>query len=145
MPANNSLKEQVRRNMVALISLVVAITSLSYNSWRNEQSEYNRTQRLVSLEVLMRLGDLQQLVYHHYWDKDFEDRGNLRTGWTIVLVLRDISQVLDDPLPASTQGLWKTWDDLSADLDTSREAEKAIVDAINQVRSDTLELLAQLD
>ena len=92
MPMNNSLKEQVRRNLVALISLVVAISSLSYNTWRNEQSEYNRTQRLVSLEVLMRLGDLQQLVYHHHWDKDFENRGNLRTGWTIVLVTNLVQQ-----------------------------------------------------
>ena len=93
----------------------------------------------------MRLGDLQQLVYHHHWDKDFENRGNLRTGWTIVLVTKDIAQVLDDPLPESTQALWETWDARSDDLDTSRDAEQAIVDSINRVRSDTLELLAQLD
>jgi len=145
MLISDSFKEQVRRNMVALISLVIAITSLSYNTWRNEQSEYNRTQRLVSLEVLMRLGDLQQVVYHHHWDKDFEERGNLRTGWTMVLVIKDISQVLDKPLPASTQALWKIWDDHSRDLDSSRDAEKAIIEAINVVRSDTLVLLKQLD
>jgi len=34
--------EQVRRNSVALISLVVAVTSLSYNTWRNEATEHNR-------------------------------------------------------------------------------------------------------
>ena len=145
MAIKNRLKEQVRRNMVALISLVVAITSLSYNSWRNEQSEYNRTQRLVSLEVLMRLGDLQQIVYQHHWDKDFDDRGNLRAGWTLVLVIRDIGHVLDKPLPASTDALWKTWDDRSQELDTSRDAEQAIIEAINVVRSDTLALLQQLD
>jgi uncharacterized membrane protein YebE (DUF533 family) len=41
-----NIKEQVRRNAVALISLVIAITSLGYNTWRNEASENNRTQRL---------------------------------------------------------------------------------------------------
>ena len=46
MNARVSLKEQFRRNMVALISLVIAITSLGYNTWRNEASEANRTQRL---------------------------------------------------------------------------------------------------
>ena len=61
MANKSNLKDQVRRNLVALISLVVAITSLSYNSWRNESSEDNRTQRLVAIEILLKLGDLQQL------------------------------------------------------------------------------------
>lgn len=39
MPAN--IKEQLRRNTVAPISLVVAVTSLGYNTWRNEHSEFN--------------------------------------------------------------------------------------------------------
>ena len=99
MALNNSIKEQFRRNTVALISLVVAITGLSYNTWRNEASEDNRTQRLVAIEVLMKLADLQRLTWHHHWDKDTEDKGNLRTGWTLVLVIKDISQILGEPLP----------------------------------------------
>jgi len=140
-----NIKEQVRRNAVALISLVIAITSLSYNTWRNEASESNRTQRLVALEVLMKIGDLQQLTWHHYYDKDFEDKGNLRTGWTLVLVVRDISQILDGSMPQSTQVLYKTWNDSSADLDSSEEAKDAIIAAIETVRSDALILLQQLD
>ena len=46
--------------MVALISLAVAVTGLGYNTWRNEASEHNRNQRLVSIELLLMLGDLQQ-------------------------------------------------------------------------------------
>ena len=145
MVINNSFNEQVRRNMVALISLVVAITSLSYSTWRNEASEDNRTQRLVSIEVLMKLADLQRLVWHHHYDKDTEDKGNLRTGWTLVLVIKDISQILGDPLPESTQSLWMTWDKYSDDLEDSREAEAAIIDAINVVRADALALLQELD
>jgi hypothetical protein len=34
-----SILEQFRRNFVALVSLVIAVTSLSYTSWRNEQTE----------------------------------------------------------------------------------------------------------
>lgn len=140
-----NIKEQVRRNAVALISLVIAITSLGYNTWRNEASENNRTQRLVTLEVLMKLGDLQQLTWHHYYDRDFEDKGNLRTGWTLVLVVRDISQILDGPLPQSTQVLHKTWNESSPDLGSSGEAKEAIIAAIETVRSDALVLLQQLD
>ena len=145
MVINNSIREQIRRNMVALISLVVAITSLSYNTWRNEASEDNRTQRLVSIEVLMKLADLQRLVWHHHYDKDIEEKGNLRTGWTLVLVIKDISQILEDPLPESTQALWMTWDEYSDKLENSSAAEDAIIDAINVVRTDALALLQELD
>ena len=145
MVINNSFKEQVRRNMVALISLVVAITSLSYSTWRNEASEDNRTQRLVSIEVLMKLADLQRLVWHHHYDKDTEDKGNLRTGWTLVLVIKDISQILEGPLPQSTAALWKTWGEYSDNLENSKVAETTIIDAINVVRADALELLQELD
>ena len=43
--------EQVRRNLVALISVFIAVSSLSYNTWRNEESEHNRNQRMASFEV----------------------------------------------------------------------------------------------
>ena len=145
MANKSNLKDQVRRNLVALISLVIAITSLSYNSWRNESSEDNRTQRLVAIEILLKLGDLQQLVWHHYWDKDYDDKGNLRTGWTLVLVMKDISQILDDPLPASTTELLQVWEQHSDDLATSRESEQDIIVAIEAVRDDALALLQQLD
>jgi len=138
-------KEQVRRNAVALISLAIAITSLSYNTWRNEASETNRTQRLIALEVLIRLGDLQQLVWHHHFDKDFEDKGNLRTGWTQVIVIRDIGQILGNPLPASAKSLHQDWRELSADLDDSTDAKNEIIASIEAVRADTLILLRELD
>jgi len=140
-----SVKEQFRRNLVALISLVVAITGLSYNTWRNEASEDNRTQRLISLEVLMKLGELQQLVWHHHYDKDIEDKGNLRTGWTLVLVVKDISQILGGPVPQSTEALYEAWNKRSNELLKSTEAKDAIIDAINVVRADALALLQELD
>lgn len=140
-----NVKEQLRRNTVALISLVVAVTSLGYNTWRNEASETNRTQRLVALEVLMRLGELQQITWHHHYDKDFEDKGNLRTGWTKVLVIRDISQILDGQVPESTRALHAVWTEHSDRLDTSTEAKDNVIDAIDSVRADALELLRALD
>ena len=139
------IKEQIQRNAVALISLVIAITSLGYNTWRNEASEANRTQRLIALEVLMRLGELQQITWHHHYDQDFEEKGNLRTGWTKVIVIRDISQILDDPMPESTRTLHAVWSDNSGQLDTSTEAKENVIDAIEEVRTDALELLQALD
>jgi hypothetical protein len=141
----NSLARQLSRNVVAITSLVIAITSLSYNTWRNELSEENRTQRLVSMEVLMKLSELQQVVWHHHWDQDLEGRGNLRTGWTLVLVIRDISRLLDERVQRSAATLWQTWDDRHGQLAASEESERAIVTAIEAVRNDTLVLLDKLD
>jgi hypothetical protein len=137
--------DQLRRNRVALISLVVAIISLSYNTWRNEASEDNRTQRLVSIEVLLKLADLQQLVWHNHYDGDVEDKGNLRTGWTIVLTIKDIATILDAPMPESAEKLWIVWDDNSQQLGKSSEAKDNIIMAIEKCRVDTLTVLQALD
>jgi len=48
--------QQVRSNAVALISLAVALTALSYNTWRNERTEHNRNIRVAAFEVLAQGG-----------------------------------------------------------------------------------------
>ena len=145
MAIKDSFKEQVRRNLVALISLVIAITSLTYNTWRNEKSEENRTQRLVAIEVLLKLGELQQLVYHNHYDGDVEEKGNPRTGWTLVLTMRDIAQILDGPLPDTAEGLRSTWDENWQDLPDSTAAKDAIEMSIETMRTETLAMLEDLD
>lgn len=137
--------DQLRRNRVALISLVVAILSLSYNTWRNEASEDNRTQRLVSIEILMKLADLQKVVWHNHYDGDTENKGNLRTGWAIVLTIRDIATILDAPMPESAEVLWDAWLDNNEQLGKSTAAKDAIITAIEKCRADTLAVLQALD
>jgi hypothetical protein len=137
--------DQLRRNRVALISLVVAIISLSYNTWRNEASEDNRTQRLVSIQVLLKLADLQQLVWHNHYDGDTENKGNLRTGWAIVLTIKDIATILDAPMPESAEMLWEVWNDNNLQLGDSDVAKDNIIMAIEKNRVDTLAALQALD
>ena len=137
--------DQLRRNRVALISLVVAIISLSYNTWRNEASEDNRTQRLVSIQVLLKLADLQQLVWHNHYDGDTENKGNLRTGWAIVLTIKDIATILDAPMPESAEMLWEVWNDNNLQLGDSDVAKDNIIMAIEKCRADTLAVLQALD
>jgi hypothetical protein len=148
MPQNtiDSLKEQVRRNAVALISVFIAVSSLSYNTWRNELTEYNRNQRLVSIEVLLKLEELQELVFYIHYDQDTESKGNPRSGWAIVLTIRDLAQILEQPVPESAAALYSAWnsnwsglgnpDDIGAD---------AILESIQDFRDDTLALLQMLD
>jgi len=140
-----SFKEQIQRNSVALISLFVAVSSLSYNTWRNEQSEYNRNQRVSSFEILLKLGELQELVFHNHYDRDAENKGNPRTGWALVLTIRDLSAVLESPVPKSSKELVALWGGNWIRLGDSQESVDAILSATEKVRADTRALLGDLD
>ena len=137
--------DQLRRNRVALISLVVAITSLTYNSWRNEASEDNRTQRLVSIEILLKIGELEELVLYSHYDPDVKVKGNPRTGWAIVLTIEDLAQILEPPCPEAAGDLKVAWQKHWSTLAEDVESKDAIRAAIDDMRQETLALLRMLD
>src|SRR5260370_36806909 len=94
-----SLRQQLRDNAVALISLVVALSSLAYNTWRNERTEHNRNVRTAAFEALTKLAELERVVFLAQYDRDVAG-GRPRTGWTYALGIRDLSAVGPPPVPA---------------------------------------------
>ncbi len=140
----NSFREQVRRNVVALISLVVALVGLTYNTWRNELTEHNRNLRAAGFEMILTLGELQQIVFFSHYDRD-EYRGNPRAGWTRVLLLDDLSAIMPGHVGEASDQLRATWNDNWSGLGNEAEAEQRITAAIDRVRDETLEALADLD
>lgn len=143
---NNSFREQLRRNAVALISLFVAITGLLYNTWRNEHSEHNRNQRWASFQTLLVLGELQELIYIYYHDPDKGDASDMRRGWAKVLTIRNLAEVLDEPLPESATELHGVWDRNWLGLQQrDRDSRNRIDAAIEVFRMETLESLRELD
>lgn len=145
MKTNSSLKEQIRRNAVAIISLTVAVTALGYNTWRNESSEYNRNQRLVAIQVLLMLGELQQLTIDRHYGKNVDGDALLRAGWSKVLTIRDLAQLMDGSVPTSAMKLWEVWDTDRTHLGTDVQAKNRITAALEEVRQDTRDVLANLD
>lgn len=145
MPNKIRLRDQLQRNAVALISLAIAISSLGYNTWRNEASEYNRNQRLISIEVLRNIGQLQQVIFHNVWEMDADDKGNPRTGWVYVLAIKDLSQLLDGPVPESGTELWAAWDKEWNQLKPGNESYDRVTEALAAVRKDAHALLRSLD
>jgi len=141
----NRIIDQLRRNAVALISLVIAVSSLSYNTWRNEKTEDNRNQRFAAFEILLKLGDLQQVVFHHHYDKDDSDKGNPRTGWSYVLTVRDLTRVLSPPLPAAADKLLATWSENWEGLGENTTNVDLIMESIDKMRGETLHLLDSLE
>ena len=145
MKPGTKIHEQIRRNLVALISLVIAVTSLGYNTWRNEASEYNRNQRIVAIEVLRNVGELHQVVLHRHWDGDEDDKGNPRTGWALVLAIHDLAMILKPPVPDAAEALKITWDQHWDTLGPDRNSEKKIVRALEVLRDELHTLLNDLD
>ena len=145
MNSNPTFREQIRRNTVALISLAIAITSLGYNTWRNEASEHNRNQRLVSIQMLIMLGELQQVVLDRRYGRDSEGKAVLRKGWALVLTLRDIAMVADGDVPESAELLFEVWQRDSSSLGSSDAAKQRIDQAGDAVRHDTHDILRSLD
>jgi hypothetical protein len=135
-----TIPQQLRANAVALISLVVALSSLGYNTWRNEQTEENRSVRIAAFEVLKHLGELQLVVNFAYFAKD-EQFGHPMAGWGRVALISDLSQVLPEPAPQRAEQLREVWqanwqqihddepsvDRITAEIDQTRETIRQIV------------------
>jgi hypothetical protein len=61
------MRRQIRDNLIALISVVIALSALGYNTWRNERTERNRNVRVAGIEILREIGSLQQIIFYaHY-------------------------------------------------------------------------------
>lgn len=100
--------QQIRNNLVAIISLVVAVSSLGYNTWRNELTEENRNIRFAGFEALKNLGELQTIVDFGHYDKNPE-MGSPIEGWGRVLLIRDLADIIKGPVPDKAQHLFNTW------------------------------------
>ena len=136
-------KDQVQRNLVALISLFIAVTSLSYNTWRNEKSEVNRNQREASFHLLLHLGDFRELLYHLEYDSDVVGDEAFRSGWVTLIAIEDLTQLLEPPLPGTAtelKGAWSLWEKERTSVN-----RKAIERELDTMRNLTLEMLEELD
>lgn len=138
------ISDQLRRHSLAIISLVVALTALGYNTWRNELTEQNRNIRFAGFEMLLHLGELQRISYLSHYDSD-EERVNPRDGWVEVLVIKDMSMLISEPMAQSAQDLQDIWRDNWSGLGKDEASVAAIDVAIKDLRSNVLAYVKQLD
>ena len=138
------LAAQIKRNQLAIISLVVALIALGYNTWRNELTEENRTIRAAGFEMLIHIGELQRITYLAHYDQD-NIGGNPRNGWAEVLLLRDLGKLMPNEANMHTDDLLSAWEDNWARLGQDDAAVMSIDSAIDILREDLLTALAELD
>ena len=134
----SSIWRQAQRNSVAIISLLVALSTLSYSTWRNEKSEDNRNHRQAAFEVLLKLNELQQVIFHRHYDLDENDKGNPRLGWTIVLTISDLSQLLPPPQPERAGELKVVWGDNWQRRGKEQPGVDTVLDNIDLMRDEIL-------
>lgn len=132
------------RHSVALVSLLVALSGLAYNTWRNETTEAQRSTREAGFRMLEELGELQSRVNYRFYAND-PVRGDRIGGWGQVLFLSDLSSLMPAPIAADADALQQTW---AADGDALDEgdaaAEKRISGALRRLRQDVLKALQDL-
>jgi hypothetical protein len=129
-----TIKSQLRSNAIAIISLIVALSSFSHTAWRTEQSERNRTTRQAAFQMLVALGEMKQVVYHGHYDHD-SVRGNPRTGWVYVETIRDFSSAMPAPVPAKAEALMQSWQKHWEGIGTKDEDADAVTDALDACRA----------
>ncbi|MDX1571824.1 MAG: hypothetical protein R3200_15190 [Xanthomonadales bacterium] len=147
--SRNRFLDQVKRNQVALISLIVAVTSLGYNTWRNETTEDQRNIRHAAFRLIEDLSRLQSVANTLAYAPE-RDPNAWVDGWGLVLSIESLGRVLPDPIPQRTADLKSTWethfDSLSAnDREQALAADEAIKEAISAATDTTVEILRSLD
>lgn len=138
-----SLKDQIRNNLVAIVSLVVALTALVYSTWRNERTEHNRNIRAAGFELLSEVGALQQVVFYAHFAPG-DARGDPRMGWAQVLTIADLAALMPEEVGRDAKDLNKIWGANWSDLGDDAEAHERVDDSIDAVRQTTLTVLRKL-
>ncbi len=140
-----SIKMQIKTHAIALISIVIAVVSLSYNTWRNELSEDNRNQRYAAFEIILKLNELQQVVFYNHYDQDVQQQGNPRLGWVYVLTIKDLSMVLPQSLQQAALALVDIWGRHWETLHSEQQSKAAVDQGIDAMRAEVVKLLAGLN
>lgn len=140
---NPTIGQQLKRNFVAVLSLLVAVTALSYNTWRNERTERNRNVRVAAFEILKTIGELQLIVDYAHFRKN--DRlGDTTIGWGKVLFIKDLAELTPQPIPEDVERLLTAWRENWEKLTNDNESAQRVSEELYQVRRDALNAIAQL-
>ena len=146
--STETIKQQLHRNAVAFISLFIALSSLGYNTWRNETTEYQRNVRHAAFKVIDNLGELQSVVNAMVYSQQHADDDWI-DGWGRVLAIETLGSVMPEPIPAQSLRLKEIWmqhfEELSAGRETAQEADVKIAAQIDATKSAVLKVIAELD
>jgi hypothetical protein len=140
-----SFLRAMERNLVALISLTIALAGFGYNTWRNETTERHRNVRQAAFVVLEQLGELQQVVDRRFYGGQDDDRNRI-AGWGKVSLVRDLAMLVSSGASQQSSRLFGAWQMRLEALDAGDvSAEREISAAIASTREQILRDLEALE
>ena len=140
----NTLLQQLHKNLLAVISLIVAVSALGYNTYRNELTEENRNIRSAGFAMLQELSALQLLIDYAHYDKDAV-RGNPITGWGYLLFVKDLSYLISPDVKAETGILLEVWGREWRKVRDDEESNQRVTAHINALRNLVRHTMVSLD
>ena len=135
---------QIKLNSVGLVSLATALFGLSYNTWLNYHNEQNHNMRLAAFEILRDLSELQTVVDYAHFAGD-PSRGNPIDGWKHVVMVRDLSRLINTQSSQASEHLFATWQQDWEDVGNSSKSENEISAQIKVVRKQIIDTIEQLN
>lgn len=138
------LLQQFKLNLVAVISLVTALSGFMYNNWRDHQNELNQNMRDAAFEVLKDLGELQTIVNYAHFDAN-SAQGHPIEGWKHAIQVRDLSLLLNTNSAKQGQALFELWQQDWENLSQDSATEQRISRQIMQTRASVLQSIEHLD
>ncbi len=139
----SSVRRQLRDNLVAITSLLVAFSALGYNTWRNERTERNRNVRVAGIELLQEIGSLQQIAFYAHFTQG-DQRGDPRMGWVDVLTINDLATLMPADVAREAHDLHEAWQANVEGLADDERAFERIDAAIEELRQAALASLRAL-
>lgn len=133
------MKQQIRENFVALISLIVALYAL----WSSEMIDKRRTLRAAGFEVLKNLGELQMIVNDVHYN-DGQRMYAPFSGWGRIALISDLSELLPQPVPETVEKLVEVWNADWKQIETNDAATQAISNQIDASRKVVLDSVRRL-
>ncbi|PCI68536.1 MAG: hypothetical protein COB38_08860 [Gammaproteobacteria bacterium] len=134
----NSFINQLRNNILAILSLSIAISALGYNSWRNELSEQNRNTRYAGFEIIKETSKLQNFLDQTTFTKQQDQSNTPIEGWVRIRLIRSLSMFMNNLVQDKAELLysqWRSsWQDLSSNEMTNRQLSLNIEALIQEVR-----------
>jgi len=137
------ISQQIKTNLVALISLLVALSALGYTAWRQELTEDNRTLRVAAFSMLQTAEELQSVVDFAHYDDD-PKAGNPIRGWGKVLYVRDLGIIMPPPVQEKARFLQDIWAQNWEAMHQDETAALRITQAIESLRAEVRALLVSL-
>ncbi|HFB65627.1 MAG TPA: hypothetical protein ENJ60_08825 [Aeromonadales bacterium] len=140
-----SLKTQLRQNLIAIASLFIALAGLTANISYMEHKELNSNLRTASFQLLIELSELEKITFQLQFDKE-TGTINARTGWVKVRLIEGLSKLTSIKVQKDSDVLLESWKDNWQDLGNHpTSAFDDISNQISAVRQSLIELISTLN